>query len=306
MVEKKLPEDLLIVGIVGMGLIFLALVIVIVVLFPVGNGIGASGVGVIPLKGEISNQGSGSIFEQSYTANDIVDLIDDAENDSSVGVIFLDIDSPGGEVVASKQIVYKLRSVEKPTFAYIGSVGASGAYYVAAATDYIVADEDSITGSIGVISTVMNFEELFDNLGIKVTLIKEGKFKAIGSPFKEFTKEEQKLIQDILQETAIGFKADVFEFRKDKMERSELDAVADGRIMSGRQALKSHLVDELLTKEEALQKAAELNNLKNSHIVYFGLKEPGFFDLIFASGSAFGQGFMSELKPTSSSQVELK
>ena len=143
--------------------------------------------------------------------------MEDSENNHSVGAIFIDVDSGGGEGVASKRIVYKVRSSCKTVYSYINSLGTSGAYGIAASADYIMADEDSITGSIGVISIFFNFQELLDELGIKVNIVKEGEFKAIGSPFKDLSEEEKEIIQTLLKDVHEGFKDDVLEFRNGKL-----------------------------------------------------------------------------------------
>jgi len=288
-------------------ILFILIVFAILLLFPIGTdfeptGFVAPGIAVIPLKGEITNI-TGS-FSADLSADEIVQMLDDADNDSSIGAILIDIDSPGGSVVPSKQIVYKVRSVKKPVYSYINSSGASGAYYVASATDYIMADEDSITGSIGVISMVLNFEKLFDDLGIGVTVLKEGEFKAIGSPFKELSEDEESILQSILVQIYEGFKEDVLEFRGDKLTRSQLDSVADGRILSGRQAFQKNLVDELLTKEQAVDRAAELAGIKEPIIINYKKDDLSFLELFFSSGQAFGQGFISSIKTSDSIEVK--
>ncbi|MFH1391497.1 MAG: signal peptide peptidase SppA [Candidatus Diapherotrites archaeon] len=288
-------------------ILFILIVFAVILLFPIGSDFGppgfvAPGIAIIPLKGEITNS-TGS-FSADLSADEIVQMLDDADNDSSIGAILIDIDSPGGGVVPSKQIVYKVRSVKKPVYSYINSSGASGAYYVASATDYIMADEDSITGSIGVISMILNFEKLFDDLGIGVTVLKEGEFKAIGSPFKELSEDEESILQSILIQIYEGFKEDVLEFRGDKLTRSQLDSVADGRILSGRQAFQKNLVDELLTKEQAVDRAAELAGIKEPIIITYGKKDLSFLELFFSSGQAFGQGFISSIKTSDSIEVK--
>ena len=309
MVKKtnlKNSNDFVNKAIIAFALIIAFLIIAITALafivLPFYDGFAASGIAVIPIKGEITNV-SGGAFDSTLTALDVVELIEDAENNPSVAAIFLDIDSPGGEVVASKQIVYKVRSSSKPVYSYINSLGTSGAYYIAASTDYIMADEDSITGSIGVISIFFNFQELLDELGIKVNIVKEGEFKAIGSPFKDLSEEEKEIIQTLLKDVHEGFKDDVLEFRNGKLTRGELERLADGRIMSGRQAFQSNLVDELMSRDEAIVKAAELAGITDHILIHYGKEKIGLGDLIFASGKAFGQGMMSSFRIGDSVQI---
>ncbi len=268
------------------------LVVAIIFLVPDDIDFRAPGIAVIPIKGEISNSSSGV---GSPSATEIAGFIEDAENNPAVGAIFLDIDSPGGEVVASKQIVYQVRKASKPVYAYINSVGASGAYYIASASDYVMADEDSITGSIGAISIFFNFEELLEKIGVKANVIKQGDLKAIGSPFSELTDEEREILQTILKDVHEGFKQDVLEFRAGKISGAELERIADGRILSGRQALQSNLVDGLMTRDEALDRTAELSGIKEPVWISYEKQGFSFFDLIFSMGTAFGQGVSSSL-----------
>ena|SRR3989344_850228 len=285
--------------------LFVLAAVAVMVAFPSNEGgtsgipsiLPQSGIAIIPLKGEISNESSGGGLgsSASLTANDIVDMIDEAENDSSVGAIFLDIDSPGGEVVASKQIVYRIRESKKPVYSYINSVGASGAYYVASATKYIMADEDSITGSIGVISIGYNLEGLLEKIGVKASVMKVGQYKDMGSPYRDMSADENELLQEILNQAYNNFRANVLEFRKDKLAPATLDSVADGRILTGTQAREKNLVDELLTRQQAIDRAAELSGITDPQIVAYGQKEFSIYDLFFASGKSFGNGFISSI-----------
>ena len=293
--------DWRIIAIIGVvALIFLSLVFIIIAM-PSAEGSNAltltgNGIAIITLKGEITNESSGGFGSTAQTANGIVDLIDQAEKDSSIGAILLDIDSPGGEVVASKQIVYKIRASKKPIYSYINSVGASGAYYVAAATKYVMADEDSITGSIGGISIGYNLEGLLKKIGVEAEVLKVGKYKDMGSPYREMTQDENAILQEILEQAYRNFRANVLEFRKEKLTYSQLDSVADGRILTGRQAYNKGLVDELLTRQAAIDKAAELAGIKNPNNVQYGQTEFSVYDLFFSSGKSFGSGFVSSLQ----------
>src|SRR3989344_1210085 len=127
---------------------------------------------VIPVKGDIVMDSSD--FSQSAGALELVAQIDEAENDPSISAIFFDIDSGGGEIVATHQVVEKIRETKKPTISYIGSVGTSGAYYVAAATDYVIADPFSVTGSIGALWMLPNVKKLLDDFGVKMDVVRSG------------------------------------------------------------------------------------------------------------------------------------
>ena len=254
----------------------------------------AATVAVIPVKGEISFESSA--FSDSLTADEIVDRIELAEEDPSISAILLEINSGGGTIVASKRIVRKLEETEKPTVSWIADVGASGAYYVAAATDYIYADADSITGSIGVISIIPNFEEFLKEWGIKFNVLKEGEFKDMGSPFSELGEEEQALFQQLLKDAYYEFRNDIVELRGEKLNENSFYEVADGRILSGRQALKVGMIDALGTKEDALLKASELSGFSGEPAIKKYSKRTSDFSNFFSLvGYSFGKGFKEGL-----------
>jgi len=264
-------------------------------------------IAVIPLKGEIaSEQGA---FSSALSSQEVIDRLEAAENDSSVGAILLDIDSPGGTIVSTKQIVAKVRQIKKPIVSWIGETGASGAYYIAAASDYIIADEDSITGSIGVLSVSANIEGLLEKIGVKVKILKEGKFKSMGSPYEEMTPEEEQLIQTLLSEAFSHFKRDILSFRKEKLSAEKLEEIADGRILSGSQAKQLGLIDELGTREQAIQKTASLAGIKGKPITMdYSKKQLGLFSIFSEAGKAMANGFLQNLSENSGNSgiTELK
>ncbi len=312
MTPRNGPQDDLVKKALLIGGIFLALLVLLVLFlvfsFP-SSSILQKEVAIIPLKGEISSESSGGFGSTYYSSQEIVDLLEDAKNDPAIGVIFLDIDSGGGSVVASKQIVYKVREVKqtKPVVSYIGEVGASGAYYVASAGNYIISDADSITGSIGVISIVPNVQELLEKIGVKVEIIKAGKFKAAGSPFEELSDEERQMIESIIQDTFVQFKSDVLSFRQPKLSPQVLDRVADGRILSGRQALSLNLVDELLPREQAIEKAARIGGITGKPVTQAYSKPAlSIFDLFLLGGQAFGQGLRQSVSVVPIQSVKVR
>ena len=259
-------------------------------------------VSIIPIQGEISN----STSDGSVGYQDVIASLQEAQDDPTTKAILLDIDSPGGSVVSTKQIVdYIQASVDKPVVSWIGEVGASGAYYVAASTDYIMADADSITGSIGVRSEVTNVSGLLEKLGIQIEDINAGKFKNIGSPYKELTEEERAMLQAIVDQTYGHFKRDVIAFRQDKgMDVAQFDGYADGRIMTGQQAFEVKMIDALGSRREAILKAAALGGIEGEPetqtIAYehFSLRS-----LFFSAGKDLGQGFSTGIN---SAQNEAK
>ncbi len=178
----------------------------------------------------------------------------------SVKAIVLRIDSPGGGVVPSQEIhdaVQRVRTkTNKTIIASMGSVAASGGYYIAAATDRIVANPGTLTGSIGVIMETANLEGLLKKLGVEGVVIKSGKFKDVGSPLRKMSDEERSLMQLVMDDVHKQFIEAVAAGRA--LETSDVQALADGRIFTGRQAKDARLVDELGDLEDAIQLAADV------------------------------------------------
>lgn len=177
--------------------------------------------------------------------------------------IVLDINSPGGAVAAIQEIhstLLKIKSeYKKPLVAKLGDVAASGGYYIASACDEIVAHPGTLTGSIGVVFNTGNVEELFKKIGIKSETIKSGKFKDIGSITRQMTDEERKLLKDMIDDTHMQFIRAVSLGRKIPVD--ELKEIADGRIYTGTQAVKSKLVDKLGDLQDAIDLAGKLGGI---------------------------------------------
>ena len=233
--------------------------------------IGGGDVAVIPVHGTITLGGCpGSLFyaESCAQVEEIKKQLKDADGDPAVKAIVLDIYSGGGNVVASRELMRAVRGTEKPVVAWIGEVGASGAYYVASGADRIVADEDSITGSIGVIMFIQHYYELFDEIGINVTVIKAGESKDIGSPYRPMTADERAEMQGIIDKVYRSFISDVAENRN--LSFDYVETVSEGNIYLGSDAKKIGLVDELGGLEDAVDLAAELGGIKGEP----GVKEP--------------------------------
>ena len=178
----------------------------------------------------------------------------------SVKAIVIRIDSPGGGVVPSQEIydaVKRIRSKNnKAVIASMGSVAASGGYYIAAATDRIVANPGTLTGSIGVIMETANVEGLLQKIGVEGVIIKSGKYKDVGSPIRKMSADERSLLQAVMDDVHKQFIEAVAEGRS--LELRAAQALADGRIFTGRQAKEAKLVDELGDLEDAIQLAAEV------------------------------------------------
>ncbi len=207
----------------------------------------------------------GLITDPTHINRQIKEL---AERDD-VKAVVLRIDSPGGGVGPSQEIYREVRRLRdsKKVVASMGAVAASGGYYIAVAAHKIVANPGTITGSIGVIAEFVNMEELFSKIGLKGYVIKTGRFKDTGSPFRDMDKEERNLIQGVLDDVHDQFIDAVAEGRN--MEREEVVRLADGRIFSGRQAKAKGLVDYIGNLSDAIELGAELAGIEGKpHVIY--------------------------------------
>ncbi|MGQ9905232.1 MAG: signal peptide peptidase SppA [Anaerolineae bacterium] len=219
-------------------------------------------VAIIDIVGSIiSGEDDSSPFSTETVAASaqLVPLIRQAAKDADVKAIVLRINSPGGSVVPTNEIYQALMDADKPIVAVFGATAASGGYYIAMAADHIVANPDTFTGSIGVILSLQDLEGLFEKVGIRVNAIKSGPYKDIGSSARGLTDEERALLQAIVDETYDTFVKVVAQGRK--MSEAEVRRIADGRIMTGRQALQAKMVDQLGNLDDGIKKAAELGGI---------------------------------------------
>jgi protease IV len=212
--------------------------------------LGAERVGIIEVNGVISE------------SDEILESIRRFRDDRTIKAIILRINSPGGGVAASQEIYREVSKTvkTKKVVASMGSVAASGGYYIAAAADKIVASPGTITGSIGVIMGYTTFEELLKKIGLIPVVIKSGKYKDIGSPVREMTAEERTILQEFTDQVHRQFIQAILDGRK--IERSVLESIADGRIMTGQTAKALGLIDELGNFEDAVVIAGELAGIK--------------------------------------------
>jgi len=191
------------------------------------------------------------------------------EEDKDVKALVLRIDSPGGTVVAAQEIyeeIQKLRE-NKVVLASMGNVAASGGYYVASATEEIVANPGTLTGSIGVISEYPNIEQLMKKVGLRSEVMKSGQFKDLGNPTREMTEAERQILQDLIDNIHMQFIRDVALGRGRTVE--EIEPLADGRVFTGEQAKENGLVDRLGNFQDALDRAAELAGIEGKPVIIY-------------------------------------
>lgn len=196
-------------------------------------------------------------------SRDIVRDLKTMGEDSGVRALVIRIDSPGGGVAASQEIydeIVRVRDGGTPIVISMGSVAASGGYYVACPGDSILANPGTITGSIGVIMEFANLEELFDKIGIGFDVVKSGEFKDVGSWSRQLTEEERALLQATVDDIHTQFVETVAAERD--MDSEAVRRLADGRILSGRQAIEAGLVDRLGGLQVALAVAGRMGGIE--------------------------------------------
>jgi protease-4 len=195
------------------------------------------------------------------TSDLIRDLHQHREN-PHVRAVVIRINSPGGVVAPTQELhtaLLRVREAGKPVVASLGSVAASGGYYVAVAADRIYASPGTVTGSIGVVMQMANLENLFKKVGVDWVVVKSGRYKDIGNIARPMTPEERRLLQAVLDDVHAQFVAAVVAGRS--LDRAEVVTIADGRIFSGAQAKANRMIDELGGLEDALNGAASLAGL---------------------------------------------
>jgi protease-4 len=231
----------------------------------------------IPLKSRIALvRIEGPIFD----SKDAVEEIKEHVRDKSIKAIVLRVDSPGGAVAPSQEIYSEVKkaAAKKKVIVSMGSVAASGGYYISAPATRIMANPGTLTGSIGVIMEIPNIEELMKKIGVKSEVVKSGKNKDIGSAFRLMKTEDRRLLQDVLDNVHEQFMRAVAEGRKMKME--DVRGLADGRIFTGEQALQHGLIDEIGTLEDATRAAAKMVGITGEPDVVSKKDRLSFIDIL--------------------------
>jgi len=247
---------------------------------------GSGCIGLIEINGELlPDDTPDSLFSSSAPGSaSVVKLIEEADSRHDVRAILLQINSPGGSPLASREIYSALKEVNKPKVAYFRELAASGGYYIAMGTDYIVSEPDTLTGSIGVRSTLMDLSGLYSKLGINETSVKSGELKDIGSPSRPMTEKEMTVMQGIVDEVFEEFKGVVAENRGSRLRHPQFEEILDARILTGRQAYSIGLVDEIGGRKAAIKRTAAMLNETDMEICTISEEHRGFFSQLF-SGS---------------------
>ena len=226
---------------------------------------GRGKVAVIDVKGEIVP--STGFLTGGVSPDSILPLLDEVESGNYVGAL-IKIDSPGGTVVTSKSIAQAVKDMNKPTVCLLGDIAASGAYWIASSCDYIVSDSLSLTGSIGVTASYLEYTGFMEKYGIKYEQFTSGENKEVGSPFSNLSEENRDKMQKLVDDTFKYFLDDVVASRG--LTEEQIEAVKQADIFIGRDALELNLVDELGGIKEAKIALERLTGLKNLEYVELG------------------------------------
>jgi protease-4 len=248
------------------------------------SGEGPEKVAVIPVEGTIapSDSSLGGV-QPTVTPEGLADALAQAADDPDVRAVVLEVNSPGGGVTASDEMHQSILDFKgssgKPVVVSMGDTAASGGYYISTAADRIVANETTLTGSLGVIIQLNNFEEIADEYGYRQVVIKSGEFKDIGNAFRELTPEEREIFQGIVDESYEEF-VDVISSGRD-LPKDRVRELADGRIYSGAQARELDLVDSFGGLDEAANAAENLADAQQTTVVRY-VQAPTLADTILS------------------------
>lgn len=220
-----------------------------------------------------------------YNPEPYLEQFEKIEESSAVKAVVLRLETPGGSIAASQEIYMGLARLRDdlgiPIVVSMGNIAASGGYYVAMGADTIIANPGTITGSIGVILSFLQYYELFDKIGLESVVVKSGKFKDTGSPFRSLETTEKEYLQALIDDSYNQFIEVVAEERQLDLETVEL--LADGRVYTGRQAKDHKLIDLLGGLDDAIDLAGELGGISGKpDVVDFAKREKlTIFDILF-------------------------
>ena len=252
---------------------------------------GGAKVAVVEVEGVIGTEAS-----KGLDTEDIVRTLREYRDDPAIRAVVLRINSPGGVVAPTQEIataVRRLREAKKPVVASLGSVAASGGYYVAVAADRIYASPGTLTGSIGVVMQLANVEGLLKKVGVEYVVVKAGAYKDVGNFARPMTPEERRILQSLLDDVYDQFIGAVAEGRG--LEAQAVRGFAEGRIYSGRQAHGLKMVDELGGLEDAVEAAAKMAGLPGKPKVVYPRRRFSLRDLF---RSELGLGPVSRVLPS--------
>ncbi|CAH0163189.1 signal peptide peptidase SppA [Peribacillus frigoritolerans] len=241
-------------------------------------------IAVFDVEGTIQDTGEASLLSSAtYNHRAFMDKLKMAEENDDIKGIILRVNSPGGGVVESAEIhekILDIKKVKKPVYVSMGSMAASGGYYISAPADKIYASPETMTGSLGVIMHGYNYEKLAKKYGVEFETIKSGPHKDIMSPTREMTGEEREILQNMINNSYDQFVKVIADGRG--MTEKEVREIADGRIYDGRQAKENHLIDDFGHLDDVIAAMKTDIGKKDAQVIRY-TDEAGF-------GSLFSMG----------------
>lgn len=250
---------------------------------------------VVPIRGVITTEAGSDFFGRggSISSSELVGDIETLDSDSSVKAVIFEIDSPGGTAVASQEIANAIKRMNKTNYAVIREVGASGAYWVASASDKVIASPLSITGSIGVVASYLQFSELFEKYGVSYERLVGGERKDVGSPYRELTRDERNLLQrkiDLMHEY----------FIRDVAGNRNLDVdyvrnISTGEFYLGVEAVNLGLVDVLGDRKLAVKMIEDELGLSGLNVIERKYQRRLIDVVLGRAAYDFGRGFAREV-----------
>lgn len=239
----------------------------------------------------LAGQSSGLTGDVGYDHEGFLQQLEQILADDTIKGIVLSVNSPGGGTYESAQIKDKLMAIQEtteiPIYVSMGSMAASGGYYISAPAEKIFASEETLTGSIGVIMSGTNITELFEKIGVDDTTIKSGEFKDIGSSTRAMTEEDAAILQSMVDTSYDRFVEVIVEGRE--MSEEEVRTLADGRIYDGAQAVENGLVDEIGYQEDALEAIQKDYDLEGAEIFSYQAPSLSFTSLFSAKVNSLFQ-----------------
>ncbi|MEA3313178.1 MAG: signal peptide peptidase SppA [Caldisericota bacterium] len=252
-------------------------------------------ISLIKIEGTI---GTSTLGQQGISPDNIKELLNKAKSDASRALI-IQIDSPGGAVEPTQEIYNNIQQFKKETgkkvYISMRSEAASGGYYIACAGDKIIAMPTTLTGSIGVIMRLTNYQGLLEKIGLKETVIKSGTYKDIGSPTRDITEEEQKMLQEIIDETYTQFLDTVLKARNIPLD--DLKNIARGQIYTGIQAQRLGLVDDLGNLQDTIEIVKKDLNIQGTPIIIIHEKKQSILSLLNFKSNIPELNLLNNLKP---------
>ncbi|WP_419393589.1 signal peptide peptidase SppA [Cytobacillus praedii] len=230
-------------------------------------------IAVLEVNGTIQDTGEATSFFASggYNHKGFMDRLEQVKEDDTVKAVIIQVNTPGGGVVESAQIHDKIKEIQaetkKPIYISMGSMAASGGYYISAPADKIFASPETLTGSLGVIMQGVNYAGLAEKYGVDFVTIKSGPYKDIMSPSREMTEEEKQILQSMINNSYEGFVKVISEGRN--IPEAKVKEIADGRIYDGRQALELNLIDGFGYVEDVIDVLKKDHKLKGAKVVKY-------------------------------------